>query len=235
MQLIRLRWMDLFQKDDMRDYDLVCTLCNIDYFAENWFRFLVNWNPTSLLQINYEGYVPLDEGAERSSIQRFWTVFEYGVQHYPQKNGISLLFKKDDNGETPLQIASERFERDKVAKVIEDTLAQISATTTQINISDVLMLAAINANIHVDCAYFFFLRRELHVLFRLLSRLINNSNSGNGGGVQVNNVEDDNDNDTIADDDNNNDEDNDDGNLNYDKDTDGIKDNKNQKRQHDYN
>ncbi|MGK3744269.1 MAG: hypothetical protein ACI90V_011129 [Bacillariaceae sp.] len=50
--LVQLRYIGLFEKEDIQRYDLLHNLCtNLSryYFAEKRFRFLVEWDPTLLL------------------------------------------------------------------------------------------------------------------------------------------------------------------------------------------
>jgi hypothetical protein len=63
-------------------------------------------------------------------------------------------------------MACGKSSHEQVMKVIEDTLVRYS--DTPINISEALVLAAIDEDIHLDCVYFL-LRREPGVLEKLLS------------------------------------------------------------------
>ncbi|MGK3741079.1 MAG: hypothetical protein ACI8RD_011437 [Bacillariaceae sp.] len=167
--LIQLRKMGLLKKEDIQRYDLLSmlckrsTLCKQDYFSEKRFRFLVEWDPKSLTQTDRYGSLPIHYVAQSSSVESFQLVFEYGIRYYPKDKGINLLFRTD---KTPFQIACEKLCHEKVMKVIEDTLIRYS--DTPINISEVLVMAAIDENIHLDCVYFL-LRREPDVLVKLLS------------------------------------------------------------------
>ena len=49
-QFIQLRQMDLLVKDDIPEYNLFCLVCSGEcHFSENRFRFLVEWDPKSLV------------------------------------------------------------------------------------------------------------------------------------------------------------------------------------------
>jgi ankyrin repeat protein len=97
-------------------------------FAEKRFRFLIEWDPTFLLlQLLDEnrGYLPLHRATHFCSIQGFKSVFETGIRYYPIKKGINILFKKDNDGDTPFQYACKRFEYEQVMNVIiEDALVR---------------------------------------------------------------------------------------------------------------
>jgi ankyrin repeat protein len=98
-------------------------------FAEKRFRFLIEWDdPTFLLlQLLHEnrGFLPLHRATYFCSIQGFKSVFETGIRYYPIKKGINILFKKDNDGDTPFQYACKRFEYEQVMNVIiEDALVR---------------------------------------------------------------------------------------------------------------
>jgi len=212
--------MDLLKKDDIQDYKLVRELFWQSYFAENRFRFLVEWDPKSLLQttgiFGSYGYLPLHYAANAygSSFQGFRSVFNFGIRYFPSKKGIILLFQKNDNGDTPFQLACRRFKRNEITEAVEDTLARYSPNTP-INNVHAMMLAATDERIHLDGVYFV-LRRQPDVLMRMLRRrLINNNNNSHRTRGQDNNVDD------------NDDDDDDDGIINRVNDDDGNNDSKN--------
>ena len=89
--------------------------------------------------------------------------------------------------------------------IIDNILTCNHFAGTPLYIVEVLMAAAADKNIHLDCSYLL-LRREPDVLFRLLSEPHNNNNNNNdgdsggrGGGGDYNN-----DNDVVVDDDDEN-------------------------------
>jgi len=107
MQLVQLKQIYLFKKEDICSRDLVSFLCDEGYFAERRFQFLVGWDPTSLLHYDEEdGLLPLHYVAT-NSVQGFQLVFDFGIRFYPIKKGIMLLFQKDNNGNTPFQRVRE--------------------------------------------------------------------------------------------------------------------------------
>ena len=168
--LIQLRRMGLLKKEDIQMYDLVIQLCSQTwYFAEKQFRFLVEWDPSVLINPNRFGNLPIVHVARstkyHSSIREFQLVFEYGIRYFPKKKGINILFHKNTYGSTPFQYACTTFRCDEVIKIVEETLARYS--DTPLNVIEALLSAAIDENSHLDCVYFL-LRREPDVLVKLL-------------------------------------------------------------------
>jgi hypothetical protein len=131
-------------------------------------------------------------------IQGFQLVFEYGIRYYPNKKGISLLFQQENNEHvTPFQVASESYGRDKVMRVVEETLIRYSSSSDnspQLNVADAILTAAIDEHIHLDYVYFLFCRHP-DVLVKLLSWSIDDSNNSNNN----NDSNDDNDDDCTSD------------------------------------
>ena len=222
-QLIQLRRMDLFMEEDIQRYDMVHYLCCQDYFAENTFQFLVEWDPSSLLHADEDGCLPLHYAAW-ATIQAFRIVFEYVIRYYPHKKGITILFTKNNWGMTPFQQACEKYGKEVVITVIEDTL---NNSVIPLTIAEAVVMAADDENIHLDCSYFL-LRREPDVLVQLLSVPHNNNNNNDDGGGGGGGEDDhDNDGDTVDDDDDDDDDDNDGGyvdNDNHDEEDDDDKD-----------
>ena len=177
--LIQLRQMGYFKKEDIQKYGLVVILCKYREISEIRFRFLVEWDPTSLIKTDGQtGCLPLHFAATYT-IQNFRMVFEYGIRYYPKKKGISLLFQRSGFDPTPFLLAcqisySKHFRMsgrirfagnfpeevtnpEDVMKVVEDILIRYS--DTPINITEALITAAIDEDIHLNCVYFL-LRRE---------------------------------------------------------------------------
>ena len=184
--LIQLRRIGLLKKEDIRRYGLLNRLLTSNYyFAENRFRFLVEWDPSAVREANNSGSLPLHNCNKYNKdnhnfVERFQLVFEYGIRYYPKKIGISLLFKKDSNGITPFQVACSNiahgitsFQIDNSNVGYEDTMKAIedslgNNTAGPYNVVDALITAAIDEHVHLDCVYFL-LRREPDVLVKLLS------------------------------------------------------------------
>jgi len=116
--------MGLFKKDDIRDYDLVSSTCCGNYLSERGFQFLVEWDPTSLIQTDHDGWLPLHWIARtRTSIVKFTIVFGYRIRYYLYKKGIYLLFRKDNDGEIPFQTACQNYGRDECGRGNSDSLS----------------------------------------------------------------------------------------------------------------
>ena len=129
---------------------------------------LVEWDPNALTQTDKFGQLPLN-GAIVGSIQGFKFVFEYGIRYFPKKKGISLLFRKMNSGRTTFQYACINLGYEKVMEAVEDTLACHSGTP--VNVTEALLSAAIDEEVHLDCVYFL-LRREPDLLLKLLPQLL---------------------------------------------------------------
>lgn len=169
--LIRLRETDLLRKEDINRYQLIHYLCWQNYFFDRRFRFLVEWNPSSLLHSDASGWLPLHYVACYSSIQAFRTVFEFCIRYYPCKVGFNLLFRnghhpdviwdqsfvpKNNENQTPIQIACGRFKRKNVMRIVEEVLGE---NLDETKILEALILAATDANVRFDCVYFLLRRR----------------------------------------------------------------------------
>jgi hypothetical protein len=183
--LIQLRQMGCFKIEDICNFDLLNILCKKKIFAQKRFQFLSEWDPTVLLHLSrYDGSLPLHYVAR--SIQKFQVVFETGIRYYPKKEGINLLFRKNNHTKTPLQLAcSPKSRRDEVVKVVEKTLADYCSAADgddgddgPYNIVDALLSAAIDEKVHLDGVYFL-LRREPDVLQNLLPFLAGTSSDSN--------------------------------------------------------
>merc|ERR1712238_645985 len=160
-----------------------------NYFSERRFRFLIEWDPTMLTQINTMGCLPLHYSAAKSkSSQSFRSVFETGIVYYPHKKGISLLFTKTNYNRTPFHIACITHGRKEAMDVVEDIITRQYSEETPLNIVDALLTAAIDDAIHLD-GVFFLLRRRPDVLVDLLSgsttttnnNIISSDGDGDGG------------------------------------------------------
>jgi hypothetical protein len=168
-----LKQMGYLKKEDIQRHNLLKLLCCQFVFSEKRFRFLVEWDPTSVLHMTeYSGRLPLHLVLMYSTIQGFQLLFEYGIRYYPKKKGINLLFKKDyPNLITPFQEACKKCGREKVITAMEETLLQHCRSDDvagPYNVVDALITAAIDENVHLDCVYFL-LQRHPDVLQELLS------------------------------------------------------------------
>jgi hypothetical protein len=190
--VIQLRRMGLLKKEDIRNYNLISSILyngGPAGFAERRFCFLVEWDPPSLLQQHSSDEfgdtcsIPLHHAAHNSYIYVFQFVFEYGIRYFPKKKGINLLFKINEDDNTPFQLACDKFGYEVVMNAIEETLTHCYSLSVDdsppLNVVEALIMAAIDENIHLDCVYFL-LRRQPDVLIKPLSRsIITNNNNGN--------------------------------------------------------
>ena len=128
---------------------------------------MIELDPSSLVQDDGSYWLPLYLSASRSSMLGFRSVFEAGIKYFPNKKGISLLFQTSKRYNcTPFHFACRRFGYKEVMKIVDDTLIRYS--DTPINVTEALIMAAIDENIHLDCVYFL-LRRQPDILHTLLS------------------------------------------------------------------
>ena len=173
----KLRQMGYLKKEDIRRYDILDALWDDHILAEKRLRFLVEWDPSSLLQSDKVDNIPLHDAALNLSIQPFQIVFKYGLLYFPEKKGICLLFQNNKNSTTPFQHACSIFGQDEVMTVVEDTLLDYQRSSSHddsnnaepYNVVDALIMAAIDESVHLDCVYFL-LRRQPDVLVKLLSQ-----------------------------------------------------------------
>lgn len=219
-QMVQLRRMGLFKKIDigtnepLRErrysvYNMVHELCadhDEYYFPERRLRFLVEWDPTSLLETNTGGLSPL-YCTTWTSLRKIRIVFGYCIHYYPKKKGICLMFTKcvDDGRTTPFQHACGKFgQKNVMNEVVENIISRYYSEETPLNIVDVLLTAAIDDTIHLDCV-FFLLRRRPDVLVDLQLGSINIINDDDDSGGSGNESHrDNNDGDHDGDDRNNN-------------------------------
>ena len=185
--MIRLQQSDdnYFKKDDIKRYYLPYLLCRMQYFAGRRFRFLIDWDPSSLVHTDDDGYLPLHWSIHNNNnINAFQTVFDAGLRYYPRMRGILLLFQRNNFGQTAFQFACKKLEsRKTVMEIVEGTISQhfhrstITATSTTTTtaptqnayIGDTLISAAIDDGIHLDCVYFL-VRRQPDIILSMLRR-----------------------------------------------------------------
>jgi hypothetical protein len=121
--LIQLRQMGLLTKEDIQMYSMLKRLINPSVFVAKRFRFLVEWDPTSLPQTMEDGFFSFDYASmDAPTIEGFRMVFEYLIRYYPSKKGINLIFQKDNYGLTPFLQASYLcgYENDKMPETTDD-------------------------------------------------------------------------------------------------------------------
>jgi hypothetical protein len=197
--LIQLRKIGLFKKEDIQRYSLFAMLFLHDdyHLSEKILKFLVEWDPTALLQADEHGWLPLNyAAAKENSIRGFQLLFQYGIFYYPKKIGISLIFKKTEDDGTPFESAcGTPFESacinhgiNEVLKVVEDTLILYASSenSQQLNIAEALIMAATDEHIDLDAVYFF-IRRQPDILWAMDNCNIDNDNS-NGKNYENDNL-----------------------------------------------
>jgi hypothetical protein len=114
--------------------------------------------------------LPLYDALEYKSfnIQGFQMVVEAGIKYFSKKKGITLLFRKPNYDSTPFVKACEKFGKEQVKMMIEDTCIRCYSSSDDTPVVEALMTAAVDENIHLDCVYFL-LRRQPDILQKILS------------------------------------------------------------------
>lgn len=189
-EMVLLCRMGLLRKEDICTELLVCNLCCHGLLHENLLRFFVEWDPASLAHVTYfceHDRYPLHDAAFRC-FRSFRLLFDLIIRFFPKKKGICLLFLKGYDDKTPFQKACEKFKRENVMTIVDDTLTRYS-NETPIDTGTASMLAAVDSNIHLDCVYFL-LRRYPIALINLLQPKRNADNDhdivdkDSGGGYE---------------------------------------------------
>jgi len=115
-ELVQLRRMNLFKKEDILKYNLMYGLYSNVYFSKKRFEFLAEFDPVCLLpqqQIRNnnsddddanpndvtEDCTLLHFAAIDTSIEPFRCVLDYTIRYYPLWKGITLLFKQETSRE----------------------------------------------------------------------------------------------------------------------------------------
>lgn len=169
----KLRETGHMKKTDVREYDLLQTLCRSSVFAERRFLFLSGWDPDALRHVDDDGDSPLQCAAEFQSIEGFKTVLDVVIRYFPRKEGIKLLFQTNCDGATPFETACLRHGRENVMEIVESVLTEQHSDSTPFNAAEVFLSAATDENTGLD-GVFFVLRRQPDVLQKLLSPLVAN-------------------------------------------------------------
>ena len=182
---IRLRQMNLMKKDDIREYNLfmACHRCHQTVIVEPSVRFLVEWDPECLFQIDRQEISPFPlQVAATRSVRYFRFLFDYFIRYFPYKKGISMLFRTNPFGyeeRSPFSIAcgysTTPSQQKDVMEVVDAVLARYHSTTP-INTIEALMLTATNPTIDLDGVYFL-LRRQPEVLLKMMpySKMVTNT------------------------------------------------------------
>jgi hypothetical protein len=129
----------------------------VDYGAKR-VKFLVEWDPSSLIQPSNEHESLLHYVAKDFTFREFQLVFEYGIRYYPKKIGINLLFRSRRRYKeemTPFQRACIKYKIDggkKVMNVVKTTLANCytsSSSSSSSSSDNILSLNVVEALIMV--------------------------------------------------------------------------------------
>ena len=166
--LIRLRQSGYFKKEDIQQYQLVHRLCQQKvHMAQKRFRFLVEIDPSSLLQTDQDGFLPFHWTVR--SVEKFRSVCDAVFGFYPKWRGLQLLHQKTPiYGRTPFWLAKKYIGRTTATQIVEETFARYSDIILP-DIPQALILAATDERIHLDCVYFL-LKRQPDIVLGLLPR-----------------------------------------------------------------
>ena len=188
--LTQLRQLGYFVKDDIQEYDFVHGLCQTErlYFAQHRFRFLIGWDPSSLLQTEGDNSGTLPIHYVANNLQAFQVVLDSLFRYYPRWKGINTLFQKDNDGDTPFQLACKSLSRTKVMEVVEEVLVRHTTTNGLVNdnTGNAMILAATDDRISLD-GLFFLIQRQPNSMLRML-RHRNNNNNNNNNRINTNNT-----------------------------------------------
>ena len=177
--MTQLKELGYLRKEDIKEHELLFYLFaerkHDGTFMENVFRFLVDWDPTALTELNRIGCTPLFY-TPLYSIECFQSVFEAGIRYFPKKTGISLLFLQTGHSvaSTAFEHACKKFGSDNVIDVIEKTLTEYYTPNDDANANkpyntvDILLSTASDENLSLDGVYFL-LRREPDILQKMLA------------------------------------------------------------------
>eukprot|EP00536_Pseudo-nitzschia_multiseries_P001313 jgi/Psemu1/250426/estExt_Genewise1Plus.C_160140 len=161
----KLRAMGLLKKEDVRENVMLHRMCNYLVLPRKRFIYLVDWDPAALSQPDAHGRIPLHYWANTSTIlglDDFRIVLKAGLRHFPNKEGISFLFQKDNKGSTPFQLACKPslFHLDSKDK---RTVKEVTEGIDHLVHPETFLFACENERVHVDGVYFL-LRRQPQLL-----------------------------------------------------------------------
>ena len=179
-------------KDDIQEYNLVHGLCKKwNYFAQHRFRFLIEWDPSSLLQTEGDlGTLPIHYVT--NNLRSFRVVLDSVIRFYPRWKGINTLFQKSYNGvwRVPFELACDKLTRAAVMNVVEETLVRYTTTNGLVNdnTGNAMILAATDDRISLDGLFFLIRRQPDSMLSMLRHRNNNNNNNNNNDRINTNNT-----------------------------------------------
>ena len=190
--LTQLRQLGYFVKDDIQEYDFVHGLCQRErnYFPQHRFRFLIEWDPSSLLQTEGDNSGTLPIHYVTKNLRLFRVVLDSVIRYYPRWKGINTLFQKASNGRAPFELACDRLTRAAVMNVVEETLVRYTTTNGLVNdnTGNAMILAATDDRISLDGLFFLIRRQPNSMLSMLRHRNNNNNNNNNNNRINTNNT-----------------------------------------------
>ena len=185
--LTQLRQLGYFVKDDIQEYDLVHGLCQrCNYFAQHRFRFLIEWDPSSLLQTEGDlGTLPIHYVTD--NLRSFRVVLDSVIRFYPRWKGINTLFQKTNYDRVPFKLACDKLTRAAVMKVVEETLVRYTTNDGLVNDNNgnAMILAATDDRISLD-GLFFLIRRQPDSMLSMLRHRNSNNNNNNNNNNRIN-------------------------------------------------
>ena len=170
--VVRLRGSGYLMQEDIQQYHLVHLLCQQHYFSEQRFRFLIEWDPSSMLQTRDE-YNELPLHWATNNIPKFRMVLDAYFWYYPRWKGLHALFSLDNYGDTPFQKACNTLTRAAVMEVVDDILVRYTTNNELLHTNDngnAMLVAAIDDTISLDGLYFSIRRQPATMLSMLRDR-----------------------------------------------------------------
>ena len=181
--LVQLQRSGLFKREDIQQYELVHRVCKQrGYFAEKRFHCLTNWDPSSLVQLDNFGRLPLYFGFATQTIRQFQVMLNCYFQYFTKEQVICCLFQQDNHGHTPFQRACKYLHKHKTDTLVHDVVEQSlgtarfssptatsssSSSSSSLNIGTMLMMATRNNNISLD-GWYYFIRKQPDTMLSML-------------------------------------------------------------------
>ena len=147
------------KKDDIQWYCLVHRLCRQKgYFAEKRFHFLIECDPSSLLQIeDVNGCLPLHYAFATQTIRQFEVMIDAYFRYFTKEKVVCLLFQKNNYGDTPFKVACHYIHKRAGDTMVHDAVEQALRTSCSpsLDIGRGLMMAGTDDTITRDGVYYF--------------------------------------------------------------------------------
>jgi len=156
--LKRLRDLELFHKEDIRQYNLLGRAC--EPLTKTRFDYLAEWDPGALTENEYSNGSLIH--AATCAIDTFSIALEAGLVHYPQELGF--LFQKDSDGDTAFELVTKACGQDEAWKAVDKCLGEMGDREKIMERNDVtnmypFMLAAAGDTGELNVVYYL-LRRN---------------------------------------------------------------------------